>query len=64
MATLDEIIFFVFVCGVGGTPLLALFCVGCSHCLDAIGRIQFEPVEASARDAYQPVIQQEISPNV
>jgi hypothetical protein len=61
MATLDEILLLVFVCGIGGLPLLALFCVGCSKCLDAIDRIQFEPVESR----YQPVIiQQEISPYV
>jgi hypothetical protein len=54
MANADEIGFLVFICFFGGTPLLALFCFGCCYCLDAIGRIRFEPVEAR----YQPVIQQ------
>jgi hypothetical protein len=64
MATVDEILFFVFVGGIGGGPLLALFCVGCCECLAAIGRIEFDDLDTSARDAYQPVIQREISPYV
>jgi hypothetical protein len=64
MATGDEIVFFVFVGVLGGGPLLALVCVCCCNCLEAIGRIEFDDLDASARDAYQPVIQQEISPYV
>jgi hypothetical protein len=61
MATESEIFFFVFVGVLGGGPLLVLVCYGIGHLIDGISRIRFDNAEASARDAYQPVIQQDIS---
>jgi hypothetical protein len=61
MATDSEIGLFVFVGVCGGGPALILLCYVIGHCVDGISRIRFDQVQASARDAYQPVIQQDIS---
>ena len=61
MATDSEIGLFIFVGFCVGGPTLILVCFGIGHLIDGISRIRFDNAEASARDAYQPVIQQEIS---